>query len=193
MAQEGGGGMRLEIADGRSREEADTRLRSGTTRQPERLGEVGLDRQHGQPRIVASQLGRLLQQHLGRNVDRNIGGDRRRRLEQHPRLAGRTGAEFDQRRVGRNQLRHLGGMAFEDRKLAAGRIVFRQPRDLFEQLRAQLVVEVFRREPLRPRRQASNDVMRELRIRRRPVHAEAQSEPMQSWSPPSRWSKSQVP
>src|ERR1700682_4356063 len=49
------------------------------------------------------------------------------------------------------------------RKRAARRILFRQRRDLLEQPRARLVVEIFRRQPLRSRRQAGHDVARKWR------------------------------
>ena len=61
MAQERRRLVRLEIADGRAREKADARGR-GLRRAPadaNGLREIGGDRQHREPRIVAAQLGRL--------------------------------------------------------------------------------------------------------------------------------------
>ena len=60
MAQERRGLVRLEIADGRAGKEADARQARDRARQPERLGEIGRDRQHRKPRIFVPQLGRLL-------------------------------------------------------------------------------------------------------------------------------------
>ena len=57
-----------------------------------------------------------------------------------------------------------GACSCKDRELAARRIIFGKLGDLLEQLRAGLVVEIFRREPLRARRQAGEHVARELRF-----------------------------
>ena len=56
MAQERRRILRLEIADGRAREEAGPRQPDDRARQPERLREVGRHRQHAQAWIVMLQL-----------------------------------------------------------------------------------------------------------------------------------------
>jgi len=60
MAKERAGLVRLEIADGRSGEEADMRHSGGRRRQREWPREIRLDRQNCKLRIVAAQIFRLL-------------------------------------------------------------------------------------------------------------------------------------
>ena len=98
MAQEFRRFMRLEIADGRARKEADPRQRRDRRRNFESLREIGDDRMHRQAREIAPQLRRLVLQKVAGNVDRHIGLDRRRGAEQDARLAARAGAELDQAR-----------------------------------------------------------------------------------------------
>ena len=104
---------------------------------------------------------RLLSEHLGGNVDRHIGRDGRRRSQQDSHFLARAAAELDQGRARRKEARHVTRPLAQELELAAGQIIFRQGRDLLEQLRAGLVVEVFGREPLGPCRQAGDDVARE--------------------------------
>ena len=55
-------------------------------------------------------------------------------------------------------------MRVQDGEFAARRVIFRQLGDLFEQPRASLVVEIFWRQALGPRRQAGDDIACELRL-----------------------------
>ena len=52
---------------------------------------------------VAPHGGGLLRQEFSRDIDRHIGGDLRRGIDQDARLAGRAGAELDQRGGERNK------------------------------------------------------------------------------------------
>ena len=72
--------------------------------------------------------------------------------EQDLRLLRRTRAQLDQHRRFR-RLGDIEGMFFQERPLGASGVVLRQHGDLLEQLAAQRVVEVLRREPLRRGRQ----------------------------------------
>ena len=150
--------VRLEIADGRAGKEADPPHARKRSRQLGDRGEIGGDRVDGEPRQIAAQLRRFLLQILARNVDRHIGFDRRRRIDENARLAARSGAELDQGAVLREQRRHRRRMLAQKRHLAARRIIFRQPRDLIEQHRPRRVVEVFRRQPFRLGGQAGENV-----------------------------------
>ncbi len=150
--------MRLEIADGRAGEEADPPHAGDRRRQLGGFGEIGGDRIHGKPRQIAAQLRRLLLQIFPRNVDRNIGLDRRRGTDENARLAARSGAELDQGAAWRKQRRHRRRMLAQQSELAARRIIFRQPRDLIEQHRPCRVVEIFRRQPFRLGREAGENI-----------------------------------
>src|SRR5262249_18513855 len=77
----------------------------------------------------------------------------------------RAAAEFDQRRRRGKKLRYVSRPLAENLKLATRQIIFRQRRDLLEQLRASLVVKVFRGEPLWLRAEAGDHVARERRVR----------------------------
>src|SRR3954447_10668480 len=87
MAQERRRIMRLEIANGRAGKESRPSEAGNLWRKAERLGEIRGDRKHRKARIVAGQFGCLLSQHLRRDVDRHIGSDRWRRIEQDARLS----------------------------------------------------------------------------------------------------------
>ena len=162
MAQEFRRFMRLEIADGRARKEADPRQRRDRGRNFKCAREVGDDGMHGQAREIAPQLRRLALQKVAGNVDGHIGLDRRRGAKQDARLAARTGAEFDQGAIERKQRGDRRRMLTQQRDLAARRIIFRQLRDALEQSGAGEIVEIFRRQPL----SASRSVLRGHRQRR---------------------------
>ena len=86
VAQEGHGFLRLEIPDGRSGKEPGMRHRRRCGGQSERLGEIGLHRKHRKARIVAPKLVRLLNEHLGGDINRNIGRNRRNGRQQYSDL-----------------------------------------------------------------------------------------------------------
>src|SRR5687767_10053798 len=79
------------------------------------------------------------------------------RVEQQARLLGRAGAGLYER-VRRRQRRDVVGPLGEDDPLAAREVVLGQPRDLLEEHGAALVVEPLRRQLLRRRREAPDDV-----------------------------------
>ena len=79
------------------------------------------------------------------------------RVEQEPRLLGRSRAGLDER-VRRGQPRDVARVLGEDDALAPGEVVLGQLRDLLEEHRAALVVEPLRRQLLRRRREALADV-----------------------------------
>ena len=154
--------MRLEIADRGPRKESDLRHTGDGHRQREWRGKVGCDR-------IDRKIGEILAQHVGLavqevagNVDRHIGANVTI-LQQQTYLGGRAGTEFNQRRAFRNDGRDLGPAIPQDRKLGAGRIVFRQSRDGLEQFRAGRVIEIFRRQSLRTLRQIIDRIAGECR------------------------------
>ena len=64
----------------------------------------------------------------------------------------------------RNDRRDLAAAIAQDAEFGAGRIIFRQQRDLFEQLGAGGVVEIFRRQPLGLLRQTFDHVAGEAEV-----------------------------
>ncbi len=151
VPQERGRVLRLEVADGRAREKAGPRQAHDRAREPERARKVRGDWQDAQARPIMLQLPGLLPQHLGGNVDRHIGIDRRRRVQQDAHLASRAAAELDERGLRSEHACDVGVVLAQDRQLAARRVVLRKLGNLFEQLRAALVVEILRRQELLPR------------------------------------------
>ena len=158
MAQKFGRLIWLEIADGRAREEPHPRPHGDRRRNLEALREVGDHRMHGKVRKIAPQLRRVLLQKIAGNIDRHIGLHRRRGAEQDACFPARTRAEFDQGAVLRKQRRDRRRIAAQQLKLAARRIIFRQLRDALEQSGAGQIVKIFRRQPLRLRRQPGDYV-----------------------------------
>ena len=141
--------LRLEIADRRSGKEADARAIADLRRQIEVAREVGRHREHGDLRQVAPHRGCLLREKFRRDIDRHVGGDLRRGIEQDARLFRGAGAELDQRGGERNVGRHRARVARQNTQLGAGRIILGKPRDLLEQVRAGGVIKIFRRKPFR--------------------------------------------
>jgi hypothetical protein len=88
-----------------------------------------------------------LAQELARNVDRNVRCGRDR-AQQKWGLGAAPRAEFDDRAAGPDRGGEIGAMAFQDLGLGAGRIIFGQHGDRFEQPRAGLIVEPPRRDRL---------------------------------------------
>src|SRR5258708_3330416 len=77
-----------------------------------------------QARQAGLEPGRLAVEEFGGEVDRPIGGERRRGAQHDARLHGRAAAELDQGGAARDQPRDLAGARLEDAELGAGRIVF---------------------------------------------------------------------
>jgi len=110
--------------------------------------------------VGTPQRRRLIREHLRRNIDRDIGRDRERGIEQDANLAARPTTEFDQRCGVRQKLRNLMRMRLQNPDFRARRIIFGQLRDRLEQSGAFCIVEIFRRQALRPRREAGDDITR---------------------------------
>ena len=158
MAHEIARFMRLEIADGGAGKKPDPRQGRNAGWQVEFFGEIrdhGLDRQ---ARKIAAELGYVLLQEISGNIDRNIGFHRRRRAEQDPRFAARAGAEFDQRTARREQRGYRGRVILQKGEFAPRRIIFRQCRDPVEQSRSRSIVKILRRQPLRLRGEAGDNI-----------------------------------
>ncbi len=125
-------------------------LRHGGDRlgQRERRREIGGDRIDAETGEVLAQAVGLGFQEIARDVDRHIGCEVAV-FEQQPHLGGGAGAELDQRSALGDDRCDLTAAVAQDAELGAGRIIFRQHGDLFEQLRAGGVVEILRRQPFR--------------------------------------------
>src|ERR1700730_5562983 len=167
MAQKRARFVRFEIADGRSWKETGMCQSLHLRGQYERESEVRFDRQHRDLRVIASKLLRFADEHFCGNVYRDISGYGRWRIQQDPRFLARTAPELDERAARGNEARDLTRMLAQDRHLATGQIVFRSGGDGFEQLRADLIVEVFRRNPFGLFHQSGNDLTREQGLRDR--------------------------
>ena len=105
---------------------------------------------------MRSALGLRVQEVAG-NVDRDVGAEIAA-LQQQADLGGGAGAEFHQRGALGNDGSDLVAAAAQDAELGAGRIIFRQHRDLLEQFGACGVVEIFRRQALGKLRQVADHV-----------------------------------
>ena len=87
IAQERRRFVRLEIADGGARKEANPHGRGlRRLRQRELLGDVRGHRQHLQTREIRPQLERLLLDHLAADIDRHVSGERPQGAQQNARL-----------------------------------------------------------------------------------------------------------
>ena len=149
--------MRLEIAERRSREESDLGHPFDLGRQGKRCGEIGGNRINAKLGKILAQAAGLRVQEVAGNVDRDIGAEIAA-LQQQADLGGGAGAEFHQCGALRNDGSDLVAAAAQNAELGAGRIIFRQDRDLLEQLRACGVVEIFRRQTLGKLRQVADHV-----------------------------------
>jgi hypothetical protein len=118
--------------------------------------EVGGEGAHRQHRHLGLQLGDRLMQELFGNIDRNkaLGGNR---LAQAARLLAVAGAQLDHRAAGADPARDVGAVAQHDLALGARGVVLGQAGDLFEDLRAPLVIEILGRQGGRGVTQALGD------------------------------------
>jgi hypothetical protein len=111
---------------------------------------------------------RRLLERGGRDVDQ-VQMERRlrarERSHQRGELVAAAGTELDdQPRIGERADRH--GITFEQALFSARHLVPRQAADRFEQRRSKRIVQIFRRQRLRRRREATADVGHQRRIDR---------------------------
>ena len=125
--------MRFKIADGRAGKEAGARPLRGFRRRLKHSGEIGHHRINRKVRKVAAQPGRFLLKKIAGDIDRHIGFDACRGAQKNTRLGARTTAELDKDAAGRKKRHHLRRVLVQKFKFAAGRIIFRQVGDAFEQ------------------------------------------------------------
>ena len=121
----------------------------------------------GEAGILVDQCGRAVAHHRLGHVDRHVSRERAglvQGIEQHPRLRGCAGPEFDQL-GGAGGLGDVGREPLEDSALGARGVVLRQFADTVKQLRAAVVVEVFRREFFERPRQPVENVVGERALR----------------------------
>ena len=131
----------VEIADGGTGKEADParpRVDVGQWRRHEEIADDGMD---GQVGIILLQERFGLGQHVVGHVDRHIAGRRLQSVEQDPRLHRGSCSVLDQNRARPDPPRQVGRCVGQDRSLGARGIVFRQHRDVLEQVRAARIVE----------------------------------------------------
>lgn len=131
----------VEVAEGAAEEGQQARAR--LVGQSEVCFEIGHRGGNGEPGVVTADRAACLVEG-GRADDQGrvategaVGAEG---VEQQPGLAGGTGTQLDQG-GGPGELGDLRGAAGEDLLLGPGRVVLRQPGDLFEQLAAPFVVE----------------------------------------------------
>jgi hypothetical protein len=118
------------------------------------LRKVGASREDLQPRIAGTQVLCGTQQRFPRDVDRDIRGRQPQVIQQDARLQTAAAAELDQADIIADAARHLRGVAGREIEFRPRHVVFLKLADLFEQLRAPLVVEVLRLQGLRRGQQA---------------------------------------
>jgi hypothetical protein len=99
---------------------------------------------------------------LARDVDGHVTGRLAQPVEEAPGLEAAATAIFDEQATRPLQPGHLRRMPLHDAKLGPGRIILLQLRDLLEQGRADLVVEVLARQFLLRGAQAAENVGTEL-------------------------------
>ena len=79
-------------------------------------------------------------------------------LEQQADLGGRAGAELDQRRAFGEEACDFAAPVAQNAEFGAGRVIFRQYRDLFEQFGTGRVIEILGRQAFRMLRQVADHV-----------------------------------
>ena len=147
----------VEIADRRPGVEDQAMRGRQICRQVDALRQVAGQRLHLQRRHVGLQAGHRFLQEVGRDVDRHV----LRRIDGTAQVAGlfaiaRT--RLDDDAPGPDTPRDLAGMTLEHGRFGAGGVVLRQARDLLEQARAALVVEILGRNARGVARQPLDDV-----------------------------------
>jgi hypothetical protein len=112
--------------------------------------DIGHHRLNQQARKIPAQTSGGLLQETGADIDRHVESRHSCRShcgENNPALLRTPGTELDQSAGAQvwNQVRHP---RLQQRALGSGRVILRQPGDFLEQLRAPVIVEVFRGELL---------------------------------------------
>ena len=118
--------------------------------------EIADEPMHLDPVLRGNRLGGRARDLLG-DVHGGVGTEATglgHRVEQDARLCRRARPQLDQGRRTARRRADVGGVVLQDRPLATGRVVLGQRRDLLEELRSPLVVEVARRELLEGLREA---------------------------------------
>ena len=157
---------RVEVAD-RAAEEGDQprrRRRAGSA--PGRCSKSQTRPWTSRPGYSSTRLAAVCVGDLLGDVDRDVGVEAAgvaHRAQQVAGLRRRAGAELDQGAGRAGGGEDLGRALGEDLPLGPGRVVLGQLGDPLEQLRAALVVEVFRRQLLRVGAEAGADVARHRR------------------------------
>jgi len=140
-------GLRIlgrEIADRGAGIEEQAALGAHLVGQFETVREIHAQRFHRDLREALAQARQGVMGEFAGDVDRHV----LRRLQERKqlgRLGAVAGAEVDQGGPKAGHARDLGAMAFEDRGLGAGRVIFGQFADGLEQLGAERVVQEFGR------------------------------------------------
>ncbi|OIQ65246.1 hypothetical protein GALL_531990 [mine drainage metagenome] len=156
-AQEGASLVRLEISKRRPRKKSNLGHRADGLGQFERGGEIRRDRVNPQSGEIRAQDVGLGGQEFAGNVHGNVGAECAF-VQQQPCLGGGARAEFHKRRALGDNGGYRATAVAQYRELGAGRVVFRQQRDLLEQFRARGVVEIFWRQPFGVLRQIVDHV-----------------------------------
>ena len=168
-AQEIFGGLRVEVADARAREETDRPFAVQPLRQVHVAGEVGTGGVHLEPWVVGSQTARAFEQEVPGDIDAEI-ARRSHGFQKQPNLAACPAAEFDQRRVIPGDACDVLGGVSQDRLLGSCRIILRLCADPVEQLGAPLIVEELWRGELLVGAESRQDLVAKRRLGRGRMH-----------------------
>ena len=126
-AQEGRGLGRREVADRRAGEERDAACAFRKVGKMKRCRVVGVDRMHGEVRVLDGDLGGHLRELLARDVDRHVRRDGcargREGVEQQPNFHTRAAAVLHQRAPRATQRGDLCGPCLEDLEFRTRQIV----------------------------------------------------------------------
>ena len=163
LSQQGERCLRREVAERRAGEVDHPSGGSLPARgQAQRPREVGAQRQHLDVRVFLAQRPGRAAQVLARDVDGHVTGRVAQLVEEAPGLEAAATAILDEQATRPQQPGHLRRVPLHDAKLGARRVILLQLRDLLEQGRADLVVEVLARQFLLRGTQAAEHVGTEL-------------------------------
>ena len=147
LSQQGERRLRGEVAERRAGEVNHPSSGSVPARgQAQRPREVGAQRQHLDVRVFLAQRPGRAAQVLTRDVDGHVTGRVAQPVEEVPGLEAAAAAILDEKATWPQQPGHLRPVALHDAKLGTRRVILLQLRDLLEQGRAGLVVEVLARQ-----------------------------------------------